>query len=71
MRGVTAFEMDFFLQDEISTHTPHARRDTRRMGSTPWLMMISTHTPHARRDKDVKSFGDSIENFYSHASCEA
>ena len=32
---------------------------------------ISTHTPHARRDDCQGSQGVIIENFNSHASCEA
>ena len=39
------------IQKGISTHTPHARRDS----PTPALralLNISTHTPHARRDRD-------------------
>ena len=34
----------------ISTHTPHARRD-KLLGNNKIKNKISTHTPHARRDK--------------------
>ena len=33
--------------------------------------IISTHTPHARRDPSRHSWRNPLENFYSHASCEA
>ena len=34
----------------ISTHTPHARRDTLQILHSGVHFGISTHTPHARRD---------------------
>ena len=34
----------------ISTHTPHARRDN-ELSKNGIENIISTHTPHARRDK--------------------
>ena len=49
MRGVTQNigQLDGYL--DISTHTPHARRDT--LNETQEIHPnISTHTPHARRD---------------------
>ena len=49
MRGVTIFQRSICLACFISTHTPHARRDQRRVGCIG-CPMISTHTPHARRD---------------------
>ena len=33
--------------------------------------IISTHTPHARRDKIIDYSDELLENFNSHASCEA
>ena len=70
MRGVTkSLKGDVDLID-ISTHTPHARRDTQKMG-TGTNVQISTHTPHARRDNLPKVDYSSVNNFYSHASCEA
>ena len=49
MRGVT-FECGWVcLLKDISTHTPHARRDD--VSCTCFQQpRISTHTPHARRD---------------------
>ena len=41
------------------------------MGYRPKKYIISTHTPHARRDLIQKLNNDYIENFNSHASCEA
>ena len=50
MRGVTeAHNIKCSIVD-ISTHTPHARRDVSRFLDTPHHSLISTHTPHARRD---------------------
>ena len=49
MRGVTGTVTSYQVTVTISTHTPHARRDTVR----PEMLaehLISTHTPHARRD---------------------
>ena len=49
MRGVTEHQSEFQNNLQISTHTPHARRDFKG-----WVCRttdkISTHTPHARRD---------------------
>ena len=50
MRGVTDFTDDFEIIDNISTHTPHARRDVFYEWYNKNLIKISTHTPHARRD---------------------
>ena len=50
MRGVTDFGQGFAEGREISTHTPHARRD-RVNGFIRHYKTISTHTPHARRDR--------------------
>ena len=50
MRGVTYYA-DFVYYDlEISTHTPHARRDPSFITVVLSVSYISTHTPHARRD---------------------
>ena len=49
MRGVTYFYTDVEPTYEISTHTPHARRD-KRVILLILRLKISTHTPHARRD---------------------
>ncbi len=37
--------------NQISTHTPHARRDLRYALEPTIAESISTHTPHARRDR--------------------
>ena len=37
---------------DISTHTPHARRDV-AVYVREWERRISTHTPHARRDSGL------------------
>ena len=49
MRGVTFPSLSLGGNTEISTHTPHARRDN---PDAQWALkiIISTHTPHARRD---------------------
>ena len=49
MRGVTLHSGYISLAYEISTHTPHARRDYARIIENNGKY-ISTHTPHARRD---------------------
>ena len=52
MRGVTLGAVDYMFTDDISTHTPHARRDFIFQVKN-LLTIISTHTPHARRDRVV------------------
>mgnify|MGYP004661918473 CR=1 FL=1 len=53
MRGVTAkLDADMSVAD-ISTHTPHARRDEAQYQMTTDYV-ISTHTPHARRDASTE-----------------
>ena len=59
-----------FKSADISTHTPHARRDPKR-AKGQYTTLISTHTPHARRDEEKLELLRDLENFYSHASCEA
>ena len=49
MRGVTLYGQAATPIQQISTHTPHARRDVNRINFSVDLS-ISTHTPHARRD---------------------
>ena len=49
MRGVTRLVCAHKNFVEISTHTPHARRDEVLTGEIS-IVKISTHTPHARRD---------------------
>ena len=49
MRGVTMKRVKKYLNPQISTHTPHARRDFIVI-CICLLVIISTHTPHARRD---------------------
>ena len=56
--------------NNISTHTPHARRDVVRRLLTHFRH-ISTHTPHARRDINLLDNELLRINFNSHASCEA
>ena len=50
MRGVTFDPLRNFDKTEISTHTPHARRDGLWFVFSSENHVISTHTPHARRD---------------------
>ena len=52
MRGVTPQEYIESENDNISTHTPHARRDT-ILRHLIYFYKISTHTPHARRDHHI------------------
>ena len=49
MRGVTGGLRLNSPEREISTHTPHARRDLLAYLKKIEIK-ISTHTPHARRD---------------------
>ena len=49
MRGVTVQNSKIRDLRIISTHTPHARRDS-GFDMKPRSIGISTHTPHARRD---------------------
>ena len=70
MRGVTN-DIDVDRENpDISTHTPHARRDSVGVVNTD-NQWISTHTPHARRDNIVTAKETNNYNFNSHASCEA
>ncbi len=55
----------------ISTHTPHARRDLGLFNFFARFEEISTHTPHARRDRALWQLVKWVNNFNSHASCEA
>ena len=50
MRDVTSPLLIVYLWHSISTHTPHARRDTVNGLFSGRIRFISTHTPHARRD---------------------
>ena len=70
IRGVTlaGHTADSFLQ--ISTHTPHTRRDAERLTHIE-DGIISTHTPHTRRDAYGGYVGQQSGDFYSHASYEA
>ena len=50
MRGVTTASWLVINLMNISTHTPHARRDV--FNEYIYILFrISTHTPHARRDR--------------------
>ena len=49
MRGVTTLNTNYIPYINISTHTPHARRDS-AVFHIVQTAVISTHTPHARRD---------------------
>ena len=71
MRGVTFQSFVCSVAIFISTHTPHARRDTVIFGVLFSLLFISTHTPHARRDQRSNIYSSAYWNFNSHASCEA
>ena len=53
MRGVTPESAKKITGSEISTHTPHARRDEEKARALR-EQIISTHTPHARRDYGIK-----------------
>ena len=70
MRGVTETVNSYDRESDISTHTPHARRD-RAVVKLYRSIDISTHTPHARRDRNVQHTKEMQEDFNSHASCEA
>ena len=70
MRGVTQERYNPCCNSNISTHTPHARRDVAVAAGTN-VVDISTHTPHARRDNRRESPASVRIHFYSHASCEA
>ena len=70
MRGVTTLAPFKYSTDNISTHTPHARRDDINQNII-LSILISTHTPHARRDSVSVLAVFPIRNFNSHASCEA
>ena len=50
MRGVTLTPLSEPAFGKISTHTPHARRDSIFPSDIVANKKISTHTPHARRD---------------------
>ena len=59
------------MDGNISTHTPHARRDAMADQWCEYIEKISTHTPHARRDTvGVVNLLPAMD-FNSHASCEA
>ena len=70
MRGVTGLPVTRVTGTDISTHTPHARRD-QLQSVQYYLIFISTHTPHARRDFATFCEDTDHANFNSHASCEA
>ena len=55
MRGVTIIDLDRRMEEYISTHTPHARRDGLIYPMYESAISISTHTPHARRDGILKN----------------
>ena len=72
MRGVTLRFGLLGFSVEISTHTPHARRDLQKETLEQSRYSISTHTPHARRDiEKIMDYLNEATNFNSHASCEA
>ena len=54
MRGVTLIRHHQMYLFAISTHTPHARRDIKKI-PLPAPTGISTHTPHARRDNPINT----------------
>ena len=60
MRGVTAIRFLLRHVHEISTHTPHARRDD-ELEAAREQYSISTHTPHARRDYATTSWIDQYD----------
>ena len=70
MRGVTSRTRWMKFSSTISTHTPHARRDCKRL----ILLAISLLFQLTRLMRDVTSseisHEISHENFNSHASCE-
>ena len=53
MRGVTGRHGETESTNLISTHTPHAGRDTEAMENCV-MLNISTHTPHAGRDTTAR-----------------
>ena len=62
--------MNYTTDLQISTHMPLARHDAKTLSGCG-AQWISTHMPLARHDKEDKPAKEDIENFYSHASCEA
>ena len=86
LRGVTLLAFCRQAVGDISTHTPSAasmyengqflltrllRGVTAQQGNKTKKQKISTHTPLARRDLARFLPSVRIQNFYSHASCEA
>ena len=71
MRGVTDGKLATMFLADISTHTPHARRDGVHISGYVNTTGISTHTPHARRDCRYSCRCAAFLYFNSHASCEA
>ena len=70
LRGATDAAQLVPFYYEISTHTPLARRDL-GLYCVGTFDLISTHTPLARRDQNTMADAASLNDFYSHASCEA
>ena len=72
MRGATKNPDRRTADAIISTHTPHAGRDSAVDGGVPLMANISTHTPHAGRD-ELNSYDPILffDDFYSHAPCGA
>ena len=70
IRGVTSLAVVLVRVSDISTHTPHTRRD--ELYNIVYIeFFISTHTPHTRRDGGYIEKEENLSHFYSHASYEA
>ena len=70
MRGATKPHHVIVNTIRISTHTPHAGRDSGSL-SISRKTDISTHTPHAGRDGSFAADRRHLQDFYSHAPCGA
>ena len=66
MRGVTGGTLKLGSNLNISTHTPHARRDPLNIRFDTVETSISTHTPHARRDPVKDDDGNVIDIISTH-----
>ena len=71
MRGVTERNAANAAAERISTHTPHARRDTKSPKKYPFLYEFLLTRLMRGVTVGFSFFVPRFLNFYSHASCEA
>ena len=62
MRDATGIQCMEIIQEQISTHAPHAGRD-RDKGLLKYIAEIFTHAPHAGRDAVYHSIKDGTDEF--------